>query len=247
MPFQPLLQVGNYVNDTWSATYDMTNSVNITDFSKEVNEFVNDCTADAEGFCTLPLYVFNNAGGNITLQDLNITTDLDNLDLNWSTVTCASDYCNKTLRICSDQNGTVEVSNINITYEGTKSINITAFNSTSSDTQWINVYHSKYERTLPYSWTDAIFFLPQSANESNVTPYGQTSSTPLINLTGLAQDKNFTVALQWNSTLSCVNLTFSNTSSKSDGFVVSNSSFTQICSVETTGSCGMWAWADLNN
>lgn len=558
LPNEPFLQVGNYINNTWNHADDLTGTENVGDFATETNEYLVDCTA-TDGYCDMPLYLFNLRTGNLTADAVNVTTELGALDLNISSMTCATDYCNETVNVWSDQNGTVELSNINISYKGTSNINITAnsvggtdpnrwneswynvkeinlsgtgtelpnyqvglnitydgdmqadfddlrfvdtdditeidfwleekidsswayvwvevptiaasgnttiymyynnsaassasngtntfdfyddfedgsvdtdlwstsgsiseaggslivpradstwvrskanftlnysggilftttiqksnfghvtwdssgvgliendttsdsiyirgyygtdcaspvprsnaynesvsqgtkcftgedikdgafkeylfyileneqniklastwnnwtlpftnnistgyylqfsaysaafgttqnitevrlqkytspepvitfgseeilYYDSASDTQWATVYYSKYERALPYTWTTSLFFLPTSNNSKNVTAFGQTMNTPMVNITGAAQDKGFLVAVVLNSSWSCLNITVSNTSTKTDG-LLTNSAYQQICNITTvTGNCGNWGWADL--
>jgi len=52
-----------------------------------------------------------------------------------------------------------------------------------TDEQNLWVIYSNFSKTLPYTWSNKIIFLPTSYNQKNVTPWGQTDDTPIFNIT----------------------------------------------------------------
>ena len=68
---------------------------------------------------------------------------------------------------------------------------------------------------------------PSSKDSKNVTPEGQTSSTPVWNVTNHAYDEEIDIYVRTNETLNlCMNGTFSNNSDRQDRIL--NESFTWI-------------------
>jgi len=82
----------------------------------------------------------------------------------------------------------------------------------------------------------------------NVTPYKQTNLTPIFNLTSQAYDDKMDIYVRSNQTFNaCVNVTFSNTSKKDDGFKL-NTSYQMIShNLSLSGGSGVWNYADARN
>ena len=197
----------------------------------------------------MPFYVTNGRVGKIVLKDLQIKTTIGTVDLNLTTTTCATSQCNTTMNITTEKSGTVILSDMNFTWKGTTNLTINATSTgggddTSSDIQNLVVYYSSYLKELFYDWVDIIFFLPNSNNEKNVTPYGQTSSRGVVNITGQGQDLGFDLYMKIDNSSDCLNITFSNSSTKIDGFML-NSTYQNICTLAKDGNCENFGWADL--
>jgi hypothetical protein len=88
-----------------------------------------------------------------------------------------------------------------------------------NETLNVTVFYSDFQKSLPYSWTPDVFFLPKTNSSKNVTAYGQTSIKPIFDiLTTNYGGKNLNLSIKVNQTYSCLNLTW-NTNSTKPGFI----------------------------
>jgi len=116
----------------------------------------------------------------------------------------------------------------------------------------VQLFYSKFNTSLP----NGIFFYDVFAtnkNQKNATPYGQSASTPIWNFTNLAYDEPLSIYVKTNATVACLNITYGNTSNKTQGFILNTSYQRLILNVtinrtnpEITSE-GSWNWYDLNN
>ncbi len=109
----------------------------------------------------------------------------------------------------------------------------------------ITYYYSDWDYSYP-QYIDFFEFIPRSSQAKNVTPYGQTSSRPMMNVTALNFDSlPFNYSIHLNETYTCVNLTVSTTKSKGDGSLLINGSWTGLIANQNyTDTFGLWYWAD---
>jgi hypothetical protein len=137
---------------------------------------------------------------------------------------------------------------------GSSNVEVTAREITNSTTQAFNItfYYSRWNYSFPPR-TNFIEFIPSRPNVSNITPYGQRSNYPILNLTflgygGRAQNlsvymnESFLTGLQ-----SCVNTTMSNTSLKYNGIQLNNNTWVELIGFnDYLYNGGMWLFADYN-
>ena len=74
------------------------------------------------------------------------------------------------------------------------------------------VYYSNWNYNLP-RYVNYLEFIPSTPTSKNVTPYGQTSNTPILNLTTYNYGGLMNLSIYLNETHSCVNLTYNATGS----------------------------------
>ena len=79
-------------------------------------------------------------------------------------------------------------------------------------------FYSDFEKNLPYTWTDKIFFIPETNNSKNITPFGQTSTIPIYNITTTNYGGNMNLSVKINESFDCLDLWISNSNNKTDGF-----------------------------
>ncbi len=76
----------------------------------------------------------------------------------------------------------------------------------------IQVFYSLFNLSLPFG-IDFYDVFPSSKDAKNVTPFGQTSLTPIWNLTNQAYDEKIDIYVKMNETIDvCINSTWSNSS-----------------------------------
>lgn len=109
---------------------------------------------------------------------------------------------------------------------------------------WSN-YSASYPNGVSY-----FRFKPTSVNDTNVTPVGQTSTTPMFNITGLQREQPFDIWVKYNATpIIGVNFSVGNSSNISLSYIMNNSdtyvkTITNITRGETEG---LWFWQDFYN
>jgi len=264
-PKSPYLDVEGDGDTEWNHTgeFNSTYSPNRTaNFSDSLNHYLGFCTADSYGNCKIPLVVGSNSAGIIQLSAVNITYNIyfNPITLNTTYLQNFLDnssygYVDIPIRIEANQ-GNVTAKAINSSYNGTGALNVTAFYagnatySASSDTQYVTNYYSRFTNKLPYTFTSQVIFLPKTNSSQNVTPFAQTSTTPIFNVTWKNYGVNASLAIRINQTInSCLNFTASNTSSKNNGFLL-NTSYQRIFNnsmMNSTNTTNIWLWADLTN
>ena len=213
-------------------------------------------------YCEVPLVIKSDSVGILEFADININYSYNPIDINATEINNylsyqSSGFHNVPIKISSENNTIIQIDNINITYFGSDNISVTAHfdgdgtYSASNDTQIISVVYSDFEISLPDNYpSDELVWMPNNLTQSGVAPWGQEDSVPGYNLTALFyHGLNVNVSLKLNESLnSCINLTISNTSSKSDGKII-NITF-QDYIINWSGiltNRGLWFTLDLDN
>ncbi|MCP3684484.1 MAG: LamG domain-containing protein [bacterium] len=124
-----------------------------------------------------------------------------------------------------------------------------AHSTSTADATWnASIWFSNFTLAYPQGM-DSIMFLPYSPTQQNLQPYGQTATTPVLNITGLAYGgQGFNFSMYLNSTISCINITASATNSKAAGSILSYNTWAgnTVFNLTDTESGGVWLWADLD-
>lgn len=225
-----------------------------------INNWLDDvCTPDGYGLCRVPITISTTSPGiiNITQLVVNYTIgEVNPVELNATAMqtylTNLDGNVDVPITIESSTNGTVLVEDIRVFFNGSCNYTINAsfygnvnYSASTDSLRTFKVEWSNFSRVLPYTYTDDLIFVPASVNDTNVTPWGQTSTVPIYNITSFAR-RNFTTALNMNETISCLNITASNDSTKDNGTVL-NTTYQQInTNISTNQSFGVWMWEDLD-
>lgn len=137
--------------------------------------------------------------------------------------------------------------NITVDYNGTANYLISSIvDGSDGNNIEMNVYFSNF--TIDYnSNIKSLVFVPDSNSSKNVTPYGQSPTTPAINVTENSYSKPMKIGIKWNNTNSCLILRVSNTSDWSDSITVTNNYKTILTFDSLYESRGLWFWLDLND
>jgi hypothetical protein len=221
-----------------------------TNISSDLTSYLwsSDCTGIN---CNVPILLYSSTAGILQISNINIQYNPNPISLN---LTRFKEYLNTSInvpiRINASSWGTLQINNLNFPYNGSQNITIIAHtpNYSVNDTQFAYVAFSNYSKTLPYTFTDVMILIPTSNSSKNVTPYGQTNTTPFFNITGKNYDKDFDLGIRLNTTAhSCFNITVSNTTSKSDGFILNTTFRKDLWNMGYLESQGLRYWLDLNN
>lgn len=156
------------------------------------------------------------------------------------------------IKISSSDSGIVEIKNLNFSYHGSDNISITvnfegdATYRASNNTKSIQVVHSNYSYAFPNN-VYYLEFIPRTSNDKNVTPFGQTNSRPILNLTTLNYDKKMNISLYLNQSSSCVNISFSLINSTSNlTWLQAGKWFNTWTNLSMFNHKGIWLVADYN-
>ena len=152
----------------------------------------------------------------------------------------------------SESNGTVTIEEVNITFKGNTVVNLTTNfdnqNYTSGgSTSFLNIIYSNYSINLPYTWTDTLLWYPESLNQSEISPYAQTNSRPIINITWLIR-RQANIFGKINETTDCLNFTFNTTGDYDTSFNLTTSYqriFTNVSIGDENST--IWVWGDMFN
>lgn len=253
-PLNPSISVGGVTLWNYSGRLDTTSSITFN--TSNIISWISTCQNDSTYYCQLPLMFGGASSGTLTYSNINITYNYNFSNVNINT-TAINNYIKASndvtvaipIKIISNS-GVVEANNLNINYLGSDNItvfahydgNLLVYNS-SNNTKTINVYYSGYNYSFP-SKTKYLEFLPSSPGSKNVTPYGQTIFIPILNITTRNYDVNMNLSVRLNATYSCINLTISNTSTKSDGFVLNTTWKDMFVNKTLLYNGGLWLWAD---
>lgn len=207
------------INGTRDWNY--TGAFNISDvsrnFSAKISSYLASCTADTEGYCTVPLTLYSDgATVNVTNLQVNFTYAVNPIVLSNNIISRfqnqssdTNNLLNLSIKVISTLNGTLQITNLSIKYAGGNyTMKVTSHNTSYTANQSYNItwYHTRWNYTFaPY--VQFIEFIPKTPTSKNVSAYGQLSGKPVLNFTNLGyggRPANF--SLQINSTYSCVNI-----------------------------------------
>lgn len=256
-PYDPYLEIGELDGDReWNYTGLLESTENSGDFVAEIEAYLTDCTLDSDGVCQVPIYLksYDIGGINLTNLEINFTIPAPKIYLD---VDLINDFLESSvnhtqipIKIYSSENGTMELSTVRYDYKGgnkTYEVKIHSTDYSINETTDVTVYYSDWDYSMP-SNINSIRFYPWSVTAQSVQPFGQTSTTPILNITNYAyggKDFDFTTLI--NSTESCVNMTISNTNQKSDGAIMSADTWsTMFENSSYLESDGLWMWVDLS-
>lgn len=198
----------------WNKSLSHNNSIITSNFNSTIQSALDTCTADYNGYCDIPMYLSTTSGGLNMTVNFSYTSNINPVTLNHSLVEI---FLNKssgatnvpiTIEVLSGYNGSVLLNDLRYDYAGgnkTYQVNLHTgpFNISSYN---VTFFFSKWNYNFP-NWVDYLEFIPPTPVSKNVTPYGQTSTIPILNLTNYGYGgRNANMFILLNGTSSCVNL-----------------------------------------
>lgn len=254
------VDIGNDGAYEWNMTgvLNSTNSPqNATIEKDDVFESIQDncidsTTGDALGdTCPDPIVFQSDSAGQLQFklteakQRINTTLLNESSIKNWMEDNCVAGKCNVTFKINYTGGGNITIRDINVKFKGSKTVNITAHIGTEQFLRQVFWRYSKFNYSLPYTWTDDILWPITKMNQKNAQPYLQTVTIPIYNITGQAKDDPMIIGVSLSETNYCVDITASNTSIKGEGIKIKKTGM-NLTIIPKNGSLGVWLWADLN-
>lgn len=241
----------SYLTDLNSTTSPQTASLGGSAFNSYLSS--SSCSGNT---CNVPVIFSSKQGGNMTINAIEINYTFNPVNLNYSSFNSYLSGKTGTVTIPvgvnkSSGSGSVTIDSINISYYGDANYTVTA-NYTDGTTvastasRIISIIWSNYTLSYP-SGVSYFQFFPKTVNSTNVTPYGQSSTTPFINITGTQRDRPFNLYVRVNASyVSTANLTVSNSSTKGTN-ILTTSWIKLVNNLTTSSSNGLWFWLDLFN
>ena len=169
----------------------------------------------------IPLKVTSANVGELFLDDFNLTYNPNPIVLNSTSILAylvnLINFVDFPISIEST-GGNITVDDVKYNYAGgNDTINVLAHNVDYSQNVSRNItyYYSRWD----YDWIPAgvewIYFAPGNPTSVNVTPYGQTPTTPILNVTNYGYGgKNTVLSIYENDSLSCVDTFMSSNNTK---------------------------------
>jgi hypothetical protein len=243
----------------WTGELPFANSTQTSNFSGAVNTYLSTCT-DTGGYCLVPIYITTNDGhGKIWLSDLNVTYTYNpnpitlGISLVQSFLGNSTNFADIPIKFYSSTDGIINVSDLKLDYTGgNDTINVRVYNSTDEENLSLINYYSKWNYNFP-SFVDYFEFIPKSAIAKNVTPYGQTSNTPIFNLTTYnygGKNMNLSIYLNESNPNSCVDISINTNSTKPTSgslFNITNQTWIDFSTNLTyLNNTKLWLWADFS-
>ena len=258
-PYNTYIGVGSGKVWNWSGEFTTDNGTQTVNLNATlINDYLSTCSADSEGYCNVPILFYSGSAGilevsNIEVNYTYIVEPTRNINAtaiqNYLDAQSSSGYYNIPVKISSETNSTIQVSNINITYYGSDNITVTAHfdgnadYSASNDTHVVKVVYSRFNTSIPVNY-GYLEFIPNTPTDKNVSCYGQLETKPAINISWLNYDQPANLSMKINETHPCINITVSTTYNKSAGYVL-NTSYIQLDSNKNlTDNTYLYLWAD---
>lgn len=238
----------------WNYTGIFSTSNRNGKFTTAFNTYLSVCTADSDGYCEVPVYVYSDTDANMIINNISIIYNytinpvyLDNTIFQTALDT-GDGVMNITIGIKNSQSGSITINNLNYDYLGGSSpIDTLVAHSTD---YWCNVTN-----TLQYSYSGWTYTLPPNVNyinwypwdknAQNVTPFGQ-NSVPILNITTTNYGSNLDFAMRMYGSSDCVTLTVDTDNNKAGGTTMVNNTYITLATNQSEDSTfGIWLWADL--
>ena len=199
----------------------------------------------------IPLVIGSDSAGTIQISAINLTYDPNPIYLNTTNIQKylenLTGYGNVTIPIASYA-GNFTITNISRDYVGgNKTYQVTTTNSTGSILNIINLtyFYSRWDYNFVPQFINYLEFIPKSPTSKNVSAYGQTNSTPILNITNYGYGgRNTNLSVYLNQTSSCVNLTMSLNNNKSAGTIINSSWINLVNNKNYLNTTNIWMWAD---
>jgi cysteine-rich repeat protein len=253
-PTSPFMEAG-FINGSrdWNYSGYFNTSAVSSNASGKINTFLDACTADSQGYCLVPIYVYSQ-GGRLSIFNVsvNFTYDVNPVNVSvpgleaYVSSNNTTGFVDVPLTFYSAQAGIIQVNDIKLDYVGGNStINVTAHNDAYTSTRNVSIiaHHSRWNYSLPQN-VRSFEFVPQTPSSKQVPPRGQSSTKPFLNITSLAYSQPFNFSVFVNESYSCVNLSWSGVGNYSTA-VPTNGTWTSfITNLSLRNSSGIWVWAD---
>jgi len=245
---------GDDGNVDYTISGDLTNTQTINISSATLSSVFSGIADYGDYGYYVPLIISSDTPGIIQISAINLTYNPNPVSLNVTKIydfmnTYGANETNFTINLSSNSTGTINLTDLRYDYAGgNDTIVISASNDDDSQivTRNITYYYSKWDYNFVPSGINFLEFSPRKPTSDNVTPYGQSSSTPILNITNYGYGGRVAdLSVYVNDSLECVNLTISTDNNKSNGVMVNESWNNLSQDLDYLDSVDIWMWADF--
>ena len=240
--------INDGTNETYIAELNSMNSyaLNISGIDKYLS-------SKNASFVDIPISIsYSPTQVNLSVFNVTINYTIFNTSLNITAIRDTTPI-NTTIAVRFNWSGNnLVVDDLLSPYRGNGNTTIFAFTEGSfsrASNDSVPVYYSNFTVGFPFGTLFADF-LPPTNNSKNITPWGQISSIPLMNITAKGYNKpmNFTIFVN-ESYDTCMNITASSANTKHGGtnWIVDTTLRTMFSDMSENESAGIWFWGDFNN
>jgi hypothetical protein len=111
----------------------------------------------------------------------------------------------------------------------------------------VTYFYSKWDYNFVPRYVNFLEFIPKSPTSKNISAYGQSNSTPILNITNYGYGgRNTNLSVLISQTNSCVNLTLSLSNNKSAGYILNTSWTNLLGNIPYLNTTNIFMWADFN-
>lgn len=253
VPWGVEVQAGNNVVSMYKQPGELITTESSGDKSAAFNGQLHNCTSVTNNTCTMDLYIINQGVGTVTIDALNFTTALTPFNITGANITCSNSLCEVKVVAKPSGGGIVELRNLSVRYNGDQAVTWTASTSgnatygPASNTTVVSVFYSGYNYSLPSPYK-FIEYAPRTSTSDNVTPRGQTSSSPILNITyDSSLTRNASFYFMINNTASCINTYVNTNGTKTGSTQLTDGSWVKLVDNKANGyNFGVWLWSDYN-
>ena len=203
----------------------------------------------------VPLIVSSDSAGTLAVDNINLTYNPNPVFLNYTSIqNFLTSFGSATTIIpmlleASGLNSIVNLTGLLFDYAGgNDTIEVLAHNADYSQNVSRNItyYYSRWDYSFVPEDINGIWFGPKSSTENDTTPYGQSSTTPILNITNYGYGGlNATLSIYQKDTPSCVNTTLSLDNNKSNGYLITDN-WTELTNMSYLDTVDIYLWADYD-
>jgi len=245
----PYINVGNDLDKEWNYTglFDIIQNRTI-DLSLEFNDYLwsSDCTGTT---CDVPIVLYSETAGILQIDDIDIQYNPNPIDLNITRMQELVEDVTVNISVNASKWGTLKIDALNFSYYGSQNYTVFAHTpdySTNSTKYTLSVVFSNYTIELPED-VDYWEVFPTNATDYNVTPYGQTDTQSIWNLTVTAYDRPVNFSMKYNESLDgCINISADTDNTKDGSTLLNHTDCWEFATLKNRyENATLWMWVDL--
>jgi len=227
-----------------------TNSPTKIEISSAITPSFFDRYSEYDHLYEIPLKIYSDSTGELFINNINITYNPNPIVLNiqsiYNFILNSIGKIDFPIKIGS-LNGNITINDLKFDYAGgNDTIEILAHNADYSinDTLNITYYYSRWDYEWVPNGVEWIYFAPNTPTSENVTPYGQTDTVPILNITNYGYGGlDAKLSIYQDGLSECVNTTISLTPNKEDG-VLLNESWVYLSDMSYLETQDIYLWSD---
>lgn len=236
--------------------YSLPGFFNTSSGSKNINlnitamqNYLKDCSFDSLRDCNIPIKFTSTRAGKLQIANFSVNYTFNPIEINNTAVkaTLSASTTNSTnvsMTFYSNQSGLLQASQINVTFYGSKNYTVTASCNGVTDSQQLKVVFSNFSVAYP-KYIYYFEMILTNSTQYNITPYGQSSSKPIWNVSSKAYDKPMNISARLNQSINaCFKINFTNAATPYDGVQISTTPYNYINNMPVGGNYSLWSYGN---